>query len=225
MKEIFHALVNNAGIIGTFYYNDFLTLDDYKEVWDVNLCGVVRVTQTFRDLIKKSRGRLVICSSATTLFPMPTHGPYCCSKHELLPYGVNVIEIVPGCFKTGISNLEPILKRNDTVWNRAPQKLRDEFGHDYNEKVKKYVTEVQSKVTAMDTTWVIDAYYEAIVAKRPKLLYRIGWDTLLIFYPCSILPLRLQLYLMKKLRKSNGAPLPAIATKYTRSGNPECKVD
>lgn len=55
-------------------------------------------------------------------------------RHELLPYGVNVIEIVPGCFKTGISNLEPILKRNDTVWNRAPQKLRDEFGHDYNEK-------------------------------------------------------------------------------------------
>ncbi|OZC08300.1 hypothetical protein X798_04651 [Onchocerca flexuosa] len=144
--NVFHALVNNAGMIGTFYYNDFLTLDDYKEVWDVNVCGVIRVTQAFRDLIKMSRGRLVICSSATTLFSMPTHGPYCCSKfavqayatimrHELLPYGVDVIEIAPGRFKTGISDLEPILKRDDTVWYRAPQKLRDEFGHDYNDKV------------------------------------------------------------------------------------------
>ncbi|MCP9265320.1 hypothetical protein DINM_020584 [Dirofilaria immitis] len=225
-----HALVNNAGVLGTFYYDDFLTLDDYKEVLNVNLCGVIRVTQTFRDLIKKSRGRLVICSSAETLFSSPTHGPYCCSKfavqvyttimrHELLPYGVNVIEIAPGCFKTELSNLGPLLKRFDTVWYRAPQKLRDEYGHDYNEKG------VQPKITALDSTWVIDSYYEAIAAKRPKLLYRIGWDALLMHYPYSLLPLRLQLYVMKFIRNLNAAPLPSIVTKYTHSGNMGCKAD
>ncbi|KAM3728038.1 3beta-hydroxysteroid dehydrogenase [Dirofilaria immitis] len=231
-----HALVNNAGVLGTLYYDDFLTLDDYKEVLDVNLYGVIRVTQTFRDLIKKSRGRLVICSSAATLFSAPIHGPYCCSKlavqayiivmrHELLPYGVSVIEIAPGCFKTEIAKLESILERFDRVWYQASQKLHDEYGHDYNEKAKKYVTGVQPKITALDSTWVIDSYYEAIAAKRPKLLYRIGWDALLMHYPYSLLPLRLQLYVMKFIRNLNAAPLPSIVTKYTHSGNMECKAD
>ncbi|OZC08301.1 oxidoreductase, short chain dehydrogenase/reductase family protein [Onchocerca flexuosa] len=176
-SEILHALVNNAGVSSTYYYDDFLTLDDYKEMSEVNLYGVIRVIQTFRDLIKKSRGRLVTCSSAIILFSSPSNGPYCCSKlavqaytnvirHELLPYDVDVIEIAPGCFETGMTNIETSMKMYDTVWYRASQKLRDEFGHDYNDKV------------ATETTWVIDAYYEAIVAKRPKLLYRIGWDAL-----------------------------------------------
>ncbi|VBB35326.1 unnamed protein product, partial [Acanthocheilonema viteae] len=52
---VLHALVNNAGVQGHFFYDDFLILDDYKEVWDVNTYGVIRVTHTFRDLIKKSR--------------------------------------------------------------------------------------------------------------------------------------------------------------------------
>uniref|UniRef100_A0A0R3RNZ5 Glycosyltransferase n=1 Tax=Elaeophora elaphi TaxID=1147741 RepID=A0A0R3RNZ5_9BILA len=55
-----------------------------------------------------------------------------------------------------------------------------------------------------------DAYYEAIVAKRPKLLYRVGWDVLLKFYPYSWFPLRLQLYIMKFIMYINGAPKPAI---------------
>ncbi|VDK88907.1 unnamed protein product [Onchocerca ochengi] len=131
---VLHALVNNAGILSAHYHVDFLTLDDYKEVLDVNLFGVIRVIQTFRNLIKNSRGRLVICSSAATFFPSPSCGPYCCSKfavqayttiirHELLSYGVNVIEIAPGCFKTGITNTELLLEIYDTIWTRAPQKL------------------------------------------------------------------------------------------------------
>ncbi|VBB29889.1 unnamed protein product, partial [Acanthocheilonema viteae] len=227
---VFHALVNNAGVRGNIFYDDFLTLDDYKEVWDVNLCGVIRVTQTFRDLIKKSRGRLVICSSAITLFTTPSQGPYSCSKfsvqayttvmrHELQSFGVDVIEIVPGGFQTAMPNFEEIVKTMDTVWQRAPQKLRNEYGHDYNEKAKKFAKELQPKIMAKDTTWVIDSYYEAIVAKRPKLLYLIGWDALLIYYPYSCLSLRLQLYVMKFIIYMNGAPLPLMAMKNAYSEN------
>ncbi|VDN85305.1 unnamed protein product [Brugia pahangi] len=83
---VFHALINNAGVRGNIFYDDFLTVDDYKNVWEVNTCGVIRVTQTFRDLIKKSRGRIVICSSATTLFPAAGNGPYSCSKFAIQAY-------------------------------------------------------------------------------------------------------------------------------------------
>ncbi|VDO78114.1 unnamed protein product [Onchocerca flexuosa] len=146
-------------------------------------------------------------------------------RHELLPYDVDVIEIAPGCFETGMTNIETSMKMYDTVWYRASQKLRDEFGHDYNDKAKKCLKEIQSKLVATETTWVIDAYYEAIVAKRPKLLYRIGWDALFMFHPYSLLPLRVQLYIMKFIMNLCGAPSPIITTKYACSGNPERKVN
>uniref|UniRef100_A0A1I7VPL3 Oxidoreductase n=2 Tax=Loa loa TaxID=7209 RepID=A0A1I7VPL3_LOALO len=195
---VLHALVNNAGIKGHFFPDDFLTSDDYKEVLEVNTLGAVRVTQTFRDLIKKSR-------------------------HELQPYGVNVIEIMPGSFETEITNIQKMRESTDTVWYRASNEMRDEYGHDYSDKVKAYTTDIQRKIVAKDPTWVIDAYYEAIVAKRPKLLYRVGWDALFLFYSYSFLPLRLQLYFMQFLMQLHGAPLPAITTKNARPAIPKWK--
>uniref|UniRef100_A0AAF5Q6N2 Oxidoreductase n=1 Tax=Wuchereria bancrofti TaxID=6293 RepID=A0AAF5Q6N2_WUCBA len=231
---VFHALINNAGVGGNVFYDDFLTVDDYKDVWEVNMCGVIRVTQTFRDLIKKSRGRIVICSSACILFTSPSHGPYASSKfavhaytavlrHELQPYGVDVIEIVPGSFDTGMSNLDNVQKMLDTVWYRASQKLRDEYGHNYKEKATKFIKELGPKVWAKDLTWVTNSYYEAIVARRPKLLYQIGWDVLLKFYPYSLFPLRLQLHIMKILMYLNRAPLPAITMKNAHPENQKVK--
>uniref|UniRef100_A0A0R3RP39 SDR family NAD(P)-dependent oxidoreductase n=1 Tax=Elaeophora elaphi TaxID=1147741 RepID=A0A0R3RP39_9BILA len=147
-------------------------------------------------------GRIVLCSSAVTVFTAPSGGPYSTSKfaveaysivirHELQPYGVDVIEIVPGCFKTGLFNVQRLKKSIDTVWCRASQEMRDEYEYDYNEKVRTYMTVVQSRILNKNTTRVIDSYHEAVVAKRPKLLYRIGWDVLLAFFLFSWLPVRL----------------------------------
>ncbi|VBB34104.1 unnamed protein product [Acanthocheilonema viteae] len=144
--------------------------------------------------------------------------------HELQPFGVDVIEIVPGCFKTGFSTPQTLRKSVDTLWHRASQEMHDEYGHDYNEKAIAYGENLQLLLLTKDITWVIDAYYEAIVARRPKLLYRIGWDTLFKFYPYSYLPLRLQLYVMKFLMYLSGAPLPAITTKNLHPGNSKSKV-
>uniref|UniRef100_A0A915Q4G8 Uncharacterized protein n=1 Tax=Setaria digitata TaxID=48799 RepID=A0A915Q4G8_9BILA len=187
---VLHALINNAGKRGNIFYDDFLRLEDYKEVWDVNMLGVIRVTHAFRDLIKKSRGRIVICNTGILLFALPTYGPYASSKyalhgytdvirHELQPYGVEVIELVPGSFETGMQNMEDVFSMIDVVWHRASQELRDEVGVNYDEKAKAFYKHLRSKVLEKDTTWVIDAYYEAIVARRPKLLYRIGWDVII----------------------------------------------
>ena len=50
-----YAVVNNAGISGTIMYDDFLSIDDYIHVINVNMFGVIRVTKAFKGLIKKSR--------------------------------------------------------------------------------------------------------------------------------------------------------------------------
>ncbi|VDK69439.1 unnamed protein product [Litomosoides sigmodontis] len=148
---VLHAVINNAGIRGNQFYDDFLVLDDYKEVWDVNVYGVIRVTHAFRSLIKKSR-------------------------YELEPFGVFVTVLFPGSFQTGLHVTEDLHEMVDVVWNRSSQEIRNEYGNDFNMKAKAFVDKTLSKLLSKDTTRVIDTYYEAIVAKRPKLSYRIGWD-------------------------------------------------
>ena len=49
------ALVNNAGRFA-FGHIEWGTLDNFKQVFDVNVFGVVRVTRTFLPLIKLSKG-------------------------------------------------------------------------------------------------------------------------------------------------------------------------
>ncbi|VDK69438.1 unnamed protein product [Litomosoides sigmodontis] len=227
---VLHALVNNAGIRGNIFYDDFLILDDYKEVWEVNVCGVIRVTQTFRDLIKKSRGRIVMCSSSVTLLCVPGYGPYSSSKcalqaytdvirHELGSYGVQVVAVTPGSFSSGMQEAQGLKNMIDTVWNRASEDLREEYGHNYIDKAKAFVNNLQSKVLSKDTTWVINSYYEAIVARRPKLSNIVGWDALLLFYPISWLPPFMQKYVVRLALYLSHAPLPAVVKKRNLKSN------
>src|SRR5437870_11231198 len=106
------ALVNNAGIPAAGPLELF-PLDELRRVLEVNLIGVVAVTQAFLSLLKASRGRIVNMSSVAGRGALPFIGPYAASKfsleaisdslrRELLPFGVRVIVIEPGSFKTAI---------------------------------------------------------------------------------------------------------------------------
>lgn len=59
---------------------DWLTIDDYKPMLAINLCGVIDVTLSVLQLIKRSRGRVVNVSSVFGRLS-PFGGPYCISKH------------------------------------------------------------------------------------------------------------------------------------------------
>ncbi len=106
------GLVNNAGIpaVGPL---ELLPLDELRRVLEVNVVGVVAVTQAFLPLLKASRGRIVNISSVAGRAALPFMGPYAASKfalegisdslrRELLPFGVRVIMIEPGSFQTRI---------------------------------------------------------------------------------------------------------------------------
>ncbi|VDN23686.1 unnamed protein product [Gongylonema pulchrum] len=120
-----------------------------------------------------------MCGSSCMLFAIPGYGPYASSKAALGAY-TDVIMIMPGSFESGMQDTGRLLRMMDNVWNRSSQEIRNEYGSDYNDKAKAVVKQLQSKLIAKDITWVIEAYYEAIAAKRPKLLYRIGWDAVLL---------------------------------------------
>jgi NAD(P)-dependent dehydrogenase (short-subunit alcohol dehydrogenase family) len=64
--EVLDALINNAGINGGFPQSALeASIDQFKQVFETNLYGVVRVTQAFIDLLKKSPApRIVNVSSS-----------------------------------------------------------------------------------------------------------------------------------------------------------------
>lgn len=47
--------MNNAGV-SAFGEVEFTSLDNYKEVTDINLWGTVRVTKAFLPLIRRAKG-------------------------------------------------------------------------------------------------------------------------------------------------------------------------
>src|SRR5947209_16873980 len=106
------ALVNNAGIPAAGPL-ELLPLDELRRVLEVNLIGVVAVTQAFLPLLKRARGRIVNISSVSGRVAMPFMGPYAASKfaleavsdslrRELLPFGVDVIVVEPGSVQSRI---------------------------------------------------------------------------------------------------------------------------
>ena len=74
------AVVNNAGVSVPSANCDWLTIDDYKLMLDVNLNGVIAVTLSVLPLIKKTRGRVVNVASVFGRISA-TGGPYCVSKY------------------------------------------------------------------------------------------------------------------------------------------------
>jgi NAD(P)-dependent dehydrogenase (short-subunit alcohol dehydrogenase family) len=64
--DVLDALVNNAGISGGLPQTALeATMEQFKTVFETNVMGVVRVTQAFTDLVKKSgEPRIVMVSSS-----------------------------------------------------------------------------------------------------------------------------------------------------------------
>ncbi len=112
------ALVNNAGIApgGPLMH---MPLDEFRALFEVNVFGVLAVTQAFLPLLGARRdahhppGRIVNISSISGGVAFPFVGAYAASKHaleamtdalrrELALYGIDVIAIEPGPVKTPI---------------------------------------------------------------------------------------------------------------------------
>lgn len=214
------AVVNNAGVRGNQFCDAMLTMEDYKSVWEVNMFGAVRVCHSFNGLIKKSRGRIIMCTSACVLFSVPGYGPYGSSKaaltaytdvlrYEMEPFGVRVINVMPGSFETNMQKTENLLNMLTSVWERSSDEAKKEYGEEFIIQAKKAVEDLQGKIISKDSKWVEDTYFHAITAKYPKPVYRIGWDTILFFHPFSLLPVPAQVVVMRLLLWLHGAPTPA----------------
>jgi len=171
------GLVNNAGIPAAGPLELF-PLDELRRVLEVNLIGAVAVTQAFLPLLKASRGRIVNMSSVAGRGALPFLGPYAASKfgleaisdslrRELLPFGVRVIVIEPGSFKTAI-------------WSKVEaMDLRRYAGTPYESVLDRFRrAALRGAEQAPPPDKVVRAVWRALNARRPPLRVLVtphGW--------------------------------------------------
>ena len=104
-----HALVNNAGI-GVGGYVDWVPLQQFRKVMDVNFLGHVAMTKAFLPMLMAQTGsRIVNVASAAGMFAVQGMSAYAASKfameafsdslrREMYSFGMSVSVIEPGKF-------------------------------------------------------------------------------------------------------------------------------
>ncbi|WP_413300547.1 oxidoreductase [Bacillus sp. 1P10SD] len=107
------VLVNNAGYAAAGFVEE-ITMEEYRQQFDTNFFGVIAVTKTVLPFMRKQgEGKIINVSSISGKIAFPGLSPYVASKHalegwseslrlELVPFGIDVVLIEPGSYKTNI---------------------------------------------------------------------------------------------------------------------------
>lgn len=61
-------------------------MQEFRDMFDVNVIGTAAVTQSVLPLIRASKGRIVCVSSIAGRVGLPTEAAYCASKYAVQGY-------------------------------------------------------------------------------------------------------------------------------------------
>ncbi|KAM9342260.1 retinol dehydrogenase 1 [Pholidichthys leucotaenia] len=192
------GLVNNAGRSTPIAPTDWLCLEDFTKVLDVNLVGVIEVTLQFLPLLKKARGRVVNVASIFGRLSL-AGGGYCLSKYgveafsdslriNMRHFGIKVSIIEPGFFKTNITNPNLINTDLKRLWSRLPQDVKDSYGPTYFDEYVKAQGFSLGALCSPDISKVTRCMEHALTAQFPRTRYGAGWDAKFFWIPLSYLP-------------------------------------
>ncbi len=200
------GLVNNAGMTmpGPL---EFLPLDSLRQQLEVNLIGLVAVTQAFLPLIRKCRGRIVNIGSIFGRFTLPFSGSYSATKfglegltdslrRELLPSGIHVSIVEPGAIETPI--WDKGLPQLDKIAVELPAQGKELYATSLS--ALRRVME-KARRHAVPPEAVARAVLHALEAKRPKSRYLVGTDARVLAIGARFLPDRLNDWLVEKVLK------------------------
>ncbi|MEZ0228909.1 MAG: SDR family oxidoreductase [Planctomycetota bacterium] len=194
------VLVNNAGY-GLGGFVEDVTLDELRAQFETNFFGLVRVTKAFLPKMRESRGGTIVnVSSVAGTIGGPGLSSYHSSKwavegwseslrHELALFGVRVVLVEPGAFKTDI------FERNRRVAARCSDPSSPYFA--MTQKLTKYVDDEVVK-SAADPLDVAQLIVSIARAENPLLRYPIGLDARVTILLKKLLPQRVFLWAVSK---------------------------
>ena len=180
------GLVNNAGIAVAAPLA-IIPIDAFEQQMDVNVTGLLRVTQVFLPLMRPG-SRLINVSSMAGKVSFPGAGAYHASKHaveaisdtlrlELKSSGIKVSIIEPGRIATPIwessrNTAEGLLRRIPPEQFAPYKKLMD--------AVAKSVSGAERN--GASPVLCAKAIYAALTSRRPRTRYAVGRDAKLLMF-------------------------------------------
>jgi NAD(P)-dependent dehydrogenase (short-subunit alcohol dehydrogenase family) len=193
------GLVNNAGV-GVGGPVEYVTEDDWRWVFEVNLFGVVALTRAATPLLRQGTGCIVHIGSIGGRISSPGLAPYSASKHALealaeaqrqefarseTPVAVSLVE--PGEVKTAIWD------KGETQVEES-ERMLDDVGHDrYRwllDQSRGFIAEGRKRGIPADK--VAKVVEHALTAGRPKARYLVGPDAKLFGHVVARAPDRLR---------------------------------
>lgn len=173
------SLLNNAGIaIGGPL--ECVAMDEIRQQLDVNVIGLIALTQAMLPQIRETKGRIVNMGSIAGRLASPFLGPYAASKfaveavtdslrREMMPFGVEVISINPGVIKT-------------PIWDKSMTPLADKYLDDsfvaaapYRKMMEAAKTIIEDSIKGgAEPIAVAKAVHRGLTARKPKTRYYVG---------------------------------------------------
>ncbi len=163
-------LINNAGVAraAPFEHQNF---QEIKNMIQVNVLAVLRVTQIITPFLKSNQGRIINISSVSGKTGTPFLAAYCASKHaiegfseslrrEMKVYGIKVIIIGPGSVKT-------------PIWSKGFSRNQEGYSNtDFASSFEKFLSfGASEEQNALPVSVVVSDIMHASLSKYPRRRY------------------------------------------------------
>jgi NAD(P)-dependent dehydrogenase (short-subunit alcohol dehydrogenase family) len=173
------GLVNNAGIAVAGPL-EFVSPERLRQQFEVNVVGVLALTQALLPLLRSGPGRIVNISSVSGRLASPFVGPYCASKFalealsdslrvELSPWRIPVSVVEPGIINTPI--WQKSLASNVGILDAMPAQSQVLYGREVAA-----MQEFARSAKGLEPEAVARVVVRALTAARPKTRYVVGAD-------------------------------------------------
>ena len=194
-----YAVIHLAGI---YNLNSLIEIseEDFDKIFKINLKGAFLINKTFIPLLCKGSKIIIVSSELAPLNPLPFTGIYAISKTALDSYarslnmelgllGISVSVIRPGAVKTDM------LGASTTALDKFCSQTA--YYKCNADRFKKIVDSVEARNISTDV--LAKTVFKAVKAKKPKLIYNVNRNPLLLLL--NALPKTLQAKIIKSILK------------------------
>jgi NAD(P)-dependent dehydrogenase (short-subunit alcohol dehydrogenase family) len=199
-------LIHNAAMTGAPGPLEFIDIDQFKFLMDVNFWGPLQITQTFLPLLRQSNAARIINVTSTSVYlTIPLGGAYPISKSayralsnhmrmELAPFGIDVTALEPGGVKTRMTGFEAEEER--LCWQTIPEGMREEYQRrfEFPSAGLSEGFEFESADSFADKV-----YRQIVCARKLKPVYVIGKGVAFMPWMHRLLPLTMLEKFFRKL--------------------------
>ena len=183
------AVVHNAGIAVAGVLED-LSDADIRRLMETNFFGVLNLTRALLPLFRaQRRGRIVLLSSQAAFAGQPGNSMYCASKwalegwaeslaYEVDPFGIDVVLIEPGPYRT-------------EIWNSTQWVVPSNSAYLSWLKLLRHAADRHQAKTSRDPKEVALVVGKALEARRPRFRYQVGFFAKLDYFLRGKMPTKL----------------------------------